>query len=218
VRRSEDAFARHTTSSLIFSKFVPGVGRLSGPVAGMTGTARGPFLLLNALGSLLWAAVFALVGYIPAKKLPIDVLLEEAAGWLFVLLALALIGNVVWKYVQRQKFIRSLRVSRMTVQELKAAIDRGEQPFVVDLRHRLEFLVNPRTVSTAVRIAPDELPLRHAEIPRDRPCRFWLCISDFSFRRAGNSKARPREAADPLCCWLCAPRYRMAVGVSPGDR
>ena len=54
------------------------------------------------------------------------------------------------------------------VQELKAALDRGERPFVVDLRHRLEFLVNPRTVSTAVRISPDELPLRHAEIPRDR--------------------------------------------------
>jgi rhodanese-related sulfurtransferase len=56
----------------------------------------------------------------------------------------------------------------MTVQELKAALDRGERPFVVDLRHKLEFLVNPRTVATAVRIAPDELPLRHAELPRDR--------------------------------------------------
>ncbi len=168
VRRSEDAFARRTTSSLIYSKFVPGVGRLAGPVAGMSGMARGRFLLLNAVGSLLWAAVFALVGYIPAKKLPIDVLLEEAAGWILLLLVIALATNVIWKYMQRQRFIRSLRVSRMTVQELKAAFDRGERPFVVDLRHRLEFLVNPRTVSTAVRIAPDELPLRHAELPRDR--------------------------------------------------
>jgi membrane protein DedA with SNARE-associated domain/rhodanese-related sulfurtransferase len=168
VRRSEDAFARHTTSSLIYSKFVPGVGRLAGPVAGMSGMARARFLVLNALGSLLWAAVFALVGYIPAKKLPIDVLLEQAAGSILLLLIIALTANVLWKYVQRQRFIRSLRVSRMTVQELKDAIDRGERPFVVDLRHRLEFLVNPRTVSTAVRIAPDELPLRHAEIPRDR--------------------------------------------------
>jgi membrane protein DedA with SNARE-associated domain/rhodanese-related sulfurtransferase len=168
VRRSEDAFARHTTTSLLYSKFVPGVGRLAGPVAGMSGMDRGRFLLFNGLGSLLWAAVFALVGYIPARKLPIDILLEEAAGWLLVLLVIALIGNVVWKYVQRQKFIHSLRVSRMTVQELKQALDRGERPFVVDLRHKLEFLVNPRTVSTAVRIAPDELPQRRAEIPLDR--------------------------------------------------
>lgn len=168
VRRSEDAFARHMTTSLISSKFVPGVGRLAGPVAGMSGMSRDRFLLLNGFGSLLWAVVFALLGYIPARKLPIDVLIEEAAGWILVLLILALAANVIWKYVQRQKFIRSLRVSRMTVEELKAAIDRGERPFVVDLRHKLEFLVNPRTVSTAVRISPDELSLRHAEIPRDR--------------------------------------------------
>jgi membrane protein DedA with SNARE-associated domain/rhodanese-related sulfurtransferase len=168
VRKSEDAFARHTTTSLITSKFIPGVGRLAAPVAGMSGMSRARFLLVNALGTLLWTVIFALVGFIPARKLPIDVLLERAAGWLLVLLAIAVLANVIWKYVQREKFIRSLRVSRMTVQELKAALDRGERPFVVDLRHKLEFLVNPRTVATAVRIAPDELPLRHAELPRDR--------------------------------------------------
>lgn len=199
VRRSEDAFARHMITSLISSKFVPGVGRLAGPVAGMSGMGRDQFLLLNGLGSLLWAVVFALVGYIPARKLPIDVLLEEAAGWFLVLLVVTLVANVIWKYVQRQRFIRSLRVSRMTVDELKAAIDRGERPFVVDLRHKLEFLVNPRTVSTAVRISPDELSLRHAEIPRDREVVLYCtCPSEatsakvaMELKKIGITRVRP---------------------------
>jgi membrane protein DedA with SNARE-associated domain/rhodanese-related sulfurtransferase len=199
VRRSEDSFARHTASSLIYSKFVPGVGRLAGPVAGMSGMARDRFLVINGLGSLLWAVVFALVGYIPARKLPIDVLLEAAAGWLLMLLVGAVIANVVWKYVQRQRFIKSLRVSRMTVQDLKAALDRGERPFVVDLRHKLEFLVNPRTVSTAVRISPDELPLRHAELPRDREVVLYCtCPSEatsakvaMDLKRIGVTRVRP---------------------------
>lgn len=199
VRRSEDAFARHMTSSLISSKFVPGVGRLAGPVAGMSGMARDQFLLLNGFGSLLWAVVFALVGYIPARKMTIDVLLEQAAGWLLVLLVVALVANVIWKYVQRQRFIRSLRVSRMTVDELKAAIDRGERPFVVDLRHKLEFVVNPRTVSTAVRISPDELSLRHAEIPRDREVVLYCtCPSEatsakvaMELKKIGITRVRP---------------------------
>ena len=199
VRRSEDGFARHMTTSLISSKFIPGVGRLAGPVAGMSGMARDRFLLLNGFGSLLWAVVFALVGYIPARKLPIDMLLEEAAGWFLVLLVVALVANVIWKYVQRQKFIRSLRVSRMTVDELKTAIDRGERPFVVDLRHKLEFLVNPRTVSTAVRISPDELPLRHAEIPRDREVVLYCtCPSEatsakvaMELKKIGITRVRP---------------------------
>jgi rhodanese-related sulfurtransferase len=160
---------------------------------------RGRFLLFNGLGSLLWAAVFALAGYIPARKLPIDVLIEAAAGWLLVLLIVALIANVVWKYVQRQKFIKSLRVSRMTVHELKAAIDRGERPFVVDLRHKLEFLVNPRTVSTAIRIAPDELPLRRAEVPLDREVVLYCtCPSEatsakvaMELKKIGITRVRP---------------------------
>ena len=199
VRRSEDAFARHTTSSLMYSKFVPGVGRLAAPVAGMSGMDRSLFLLFNGLGSVLWAVVFALAGYIPARKLPIDVLLEATAGWLLALLVVALIANVVWKYVQRQRFIRSLRVSRMTVQDLKAAIDRGERPFVVDLRHKLEFLVKPRTVLTAVRIAPDELPLRRAEIPLDREVVLYCtCPSEatsakvaMELKKIGITRVRP---------------------------
>lgn len=199
VRRSENAFARHTTGSLIYSKFVPGVGRLAGPVAGMSGMSRDRFLLFNGLGSLLWAAVFALAGYIPAKKLPIDVMLEAAAGWLLALLVVAWIANVIWKYVQRQRFIRSLRISRMSVQELKEAIDRGERPFVVDLRHKLEFLVNPRTVSTAVRIAPDELPMRRAELPLDREVVLYCtCPSEatsakvaMELKKIGITRVRP---------------------------
>lgn len=199
VRKSEDAFARHTTTSLVTSKFIPGVGRLAAPVAGMSGMSRARFLLVNALGTLLWTVIFALVGFIPARKLPIDVLLERAAGWLFVLLVIAVLANVIWKYVQRERFIRSLRVSRMTVQELKAAIDRGERPFVVDLRHKLEFLVNPRTVATAIRIAPDELSLRHAELPRDREVVLYCtCPSEatsakvaMELKKIGIVKVRP---------------------------
>jgi membrane protein DedA with SNARE-associated domain/rhodanese-related sulfurtransferase len=201
VRRSEDAFGRHTTSALISSKFVPGVGRLAAPVAGLSGMTRERFLVVNGLGSLLWAVCFALVGYIPARKLPIGVLLAEVAGWVLVALVVAAIGKVVWKYVQRERFIRSLRVSRITVEDLKANLDRGERPFIVDLRHMLEFVVDPRTVPTAVRISPDELPVRNAEIPRDREIVLYCtCPSEatsakvaMDLKKIGISKVRPLQ-------------------------
>jgi rhodanese-related sulfurtransferase len=168
VRKSEDRFARHTVKALFYSKFLPGLGRVVAPIAGMSKMPRNRFLCLNAAGSLLWAATFALMGYIPAKKLPIDLLLEEAAGTIVALLGVALVVNVLYKFWQRRKFIASLRVVRLTPQELKTSMDGGEVPFIVDLRHELEFLVDPRTIPTAVRIGPGELPSRKAEIPRDR--------------------------------------------------
>lgn len=201
VRKSEDAFGRHSATSLIWSKFVFGIGRLAAPVAGLSGTSRRRFLVFNAVGSLLWAACFALVGYVPARKLPIDVLLEETAGWLALILAAALIANIVWKYIQRERFIRSLRVSRITVEDLKAVLDRGEKPFIVDLRHILEFVVDPRTVPTAVRISPDELPGRNAEIPRDRDIVLYCtCPSEatsakvaMDLKRLGIIRVRPLQ-------------------------
>lgn len=201
VRKSEDAFARHTTSSLIYSKFLPGVGRLAAPLAGLAGLSRRRFLLVNALGTLLWAAGSALIGFIPARKLPIDVLLEQTAGWLLLALLLAAVANIIWKYVQRQKFIRSLWISRISAEDLKIAIDRGERPFVIDLRHPLEFITNPRTVSTAIRISPDELPQRHAEIPRDREVVLYCtCPSEatsakvaMELKKIGVSRVRPLQ-------------------------
>src|SRR5579883_3500579 len=100
--------------------------------------SRRRFLLVNLLGTLLWAAGSALIGFVPARKLPIDVVLEQLAGWLLLALLLAVIANILWKYVQRRKFIRSLWISRITPEDLKIAMDRGERPFVVDLRHPLE--------------------------------------------------------------------------------
>ena len=199
VRKSEDAFARHTTSSLIYSKFVPGVGRLAAPLAGLAGMSRRRFLLVNALGTVLWVVASALFGFIPARKLPIDVLLEQTAGSLLVALLLAAVANIVWKYIQRRRFTRSLWISRITVDDLKIALDQGERPFVIDLRHPLEFITNPRTVSTAVRISPDELPSRHAEIPRDREVVLYCtCPSEatsakvaMELKKIGVSRVRP---------------------------
>jgi membrane protein DedA with SNARE-associated domain/rhodanese-related sulfurtransferase len=208
VRKAEDAFGRHTPGALISSKFIPGVGRLAAPVAGFSEMPRGRFLILNALGTLLWAAGSALLGYIPARKLPIDILLEEAFGWLLLLVVAAVIVHIIWKYLQRQRFIHSLRVSRITVEDLKAALDRGERPFIVDLRHMLEFVVDPRTVPTAMRISPDELPARHAEIPRDREIVLYCtCPSEatsakvaMDLKGIGISKVRPLQGG--LQAWL----------------
>ena len=45
VRKSEDRFARHTGSSLFYSKFLPGVGHLAAPIAGLSKMPRDRFLL-----------------------------------------------------------------------------------------------------------------------------------------------------------------------------
>ena len=58
---------------------------------------------------------------------------------LLVILAGALAGYITWKYVQRRRFIRSLRIARITPEELRQKIEAGEEVVVVDLRGSLDF-------------------------------------------------------------------------------
>ncbi len=53
-------------------------------------------------------------------------------------------------------------------EKLKLRLDSAEPITVVDLRHPLDFLSDPRAIPGALRISPDEISRRQAEIPRDR--------------------------------------------------
>jgi hypothetical protein len=82
--------------------------------------------------------------------------------------ALAALAIVAWRLVQRSRFRRGLRVSRITAEELRELIGRGANPFIVDLRHAVDALTDARVIPGAVRLTPDELSARYQEIPRDR--------------------------------------------------
>jgi rhodanese-related sulfurtransferase len=82
-----------------------------------------------------------------------------------VLSACAWIG---FKYIQRKRFIRKLRVSRIDPEELKDEIDSGQPLVVVDLRNDFALDDDSVQIPGALRLTPEELEVRHAEIPRDR--------------------------------------------------
>jgi hypothetical protein len=73
-----------------------------------------------------------------------------------------------WKYYQLQRFIRELRVDRVTPQELKRMIESGEDLAVVDLRRALEVDHDNAKLPGAIWIDLDDLDGRQEEIPRDK--------------------------------------------------
>jgi hypothetical protein len=87
-----------------------------------------------------------------------------AAGLVLGLVALWL----TWKYFQRRRFIRDLHMDRISPEDLRRKLDAGEPIAIVDLRHRLEFEADPRTLPGALRLDMSDLEQRHTEIPRDR--------------------------------------------------
>lgn len=169
VRRTERLFGAHGARSLLVAKFIPGFSMAAPPLAGIVGMPFGEFLLFTGLGGLLWAGAFVGVGWIFSAQLELVAAYAERLGsWALVIAGAAVAAHVLWKFVARQRFLRTMRIARITPEELKARLDRGVETWVVDLRDRIDFEAEPSVIPGALHLSPDELETRHREIPRER--------------------------------------------------
>ena len=159
---------KHAEYSLLYCKFVPGVGRVVPPLAGTMGMQPWRFVVFSLAGSVLWALAVGLVGYIPAQQMSGTQLAQVVVLWLLALGMAAVVCNTVWKYINRQRLLHELRMARVSPVELQQMLELGEPLAIVDLRHALDFLHDPRTLPGALRIKPEEIAAYSSQIPKDR--------------------------------------------------
>ena len=169
VQRTESVFIRYGVRSLIFAKFVPGLSTVAPPLAGMIGVSVPRFVAYSAVAALLWAGTWGGLGYFAGEALQE---VSDQSGRLgrtvSAFVAACLLVYVVVKWIQRALFLRSLRVARISQEELKRRLESGEPVVIVDLRSELDVAAAPFMIPGSLGIAPEELKRRHQEIPRDR--------------------------------------------------
>ena len=169
VRVTQNAFGRWGGRSLLIAKFVPGLNTIAPPMAGITAMSSPRFLALDTLGSLLYVGTFMVIGWIWSDQLEAIVERILAAGRTAPFVVGALLASwVLFKYVRRRLFLRELRIARISPEELKDRLDRGEEIVVVDLRHSADASEAGRSIPGAIRVAIDDIEQGHERIPRDR--------------------------------------------------
>ena len=149
--------------------WVPGLAAVAPPLAGLSGMTWKRFLALDALGALIWATIYAGLGFVFGAQLMMAFDAAVQLGSWFVLgIGIALGVWLGWKITQRNALLRSTAVPRAEPSEVLARIDSAAAPLIVDLRHELDLAANPTSLPGAVIVGPDEL-LEWAEgIPRER--------------------------------------------------
>ena len=205
VARTEGYFTRRGAVTLLFAKFVPGLSTVSAPIAGQTGMPYPRFLFYDLSGTLIWSLSFLLAGRffgdVAKRSQAFFALLSHFAAGVFILMV---IGFFLWRVIKNRRFLASVRELRLDPEDLKSMIDEATrdgtaQPYIVDLRHPLDYLPDPRVLPGAVRIGPTELA-RHAErIPRDRDIILYCtCPSEetsakvaLQLHRLGITRVRP---------------------------
>jgi len=200
VRRTEGYFTKHGASALLVAKFLPGFGSVAAPIAGQTGMAYRLFAVYDTAGILLWALSFTLGGRFFGDVLKRH---PNALAWVaqfgFLLFVLLLLAFFIWRFFRQRAFLREIRMARMEPHELKEMLERGQPVYIVDLRHPLDYLPDPRTLPGAVLLSPDKLMAHCSEIPRDRDVvLFCTCPSEatsakmaLAIRKMGVYRVRP---------------------------
>jgi len=170
VRRAEDSFVKHGRGVLLVAKFFPGLSTVAPPLAGVVGISRRQFLVLDTAAALVWAGAWAAVGYLFSDALEMVVSGSARVGnVLLVTVGVAIALYVAIKFTQRQRFLRSLRMARITVEELRDRLASDNPNLtIVDARSSLELDLVPYAIPGAVWMTLDDIDRRHGEIPRDR--------------------------------------------------
>jgi len=152
--------------ALVIAKFVPGLSTVAPPMAGLSRMPWWKFLGADGLGGLFWASAYLGLGF--AFRAQLDAVAAWAGrlgGWLIVILGAGLALWIAFKYFQRLRFIKSLRVARIEPEDLKHRLD---EVVILDLRTAEEFQSEGMKIPGAMWFDRKELETRHEEIPRDR--------------------------------------------------
>jgi membrane protein DedA with SNARE-associated domain len=169
VRRTETSFSRFGPRTLLICKFIPGLNTAAPALGGMVDVPYPRFVVFDVLGALLWTSAFSLLGFVFSKQL--DRIAADAhlvGGGLVALFVALVIAYVLYRWFDRERFLRQVKGDRITPDELKHELEAGERPIIIDLRHPLDLLTDPRTLPGALQISPEDLQARRSEITRDR--------------------------------------------------
>ncbi len=169
VRKTEVDYMRRGAWTLLFTKFVPGTSLIANPLAGAIKLPRWRFFLADAAGSALWSTAYLVAGVLFHRQIDRVVILlglfGRRAGFVLALLIGAFIS---WRYFQRVRFRRQLRIDRMSAKEAYATMGSDPPPVIVDLRAPSEVERTGQKIMGAQVLRPAELRAHFREIPRDR--------------------------------------------------
>lgn len=121
--------------SLILAKYIPGFAAVSTTLAGQAGTSWHRFLVFDLIGAVLWVCGAVVLGAVFHDAVEaLLVTLEDLGNIAITLLVLALVLFIAYKWWQRHRFLREIRMARISSEELREALQSVPGLVLLDVR------------------------------------------------------------------------------------
>ena len=169
VRQTTTTFEKWGMPSLLVAKFIPGFSTVAPPLAGAIGARMSAFLLYDGGGALLWAGAGVAIGVVFHKAIDRGLeLLTSIGSRSLTFVGAALLVFIAFKYWQRRRFYRALRLARITPEDLHRLMDEGRDPVVLDVRTSSARRVDPRRIPGARVMEYSDIEAKMRDLPHDR--------------------------------------------------
>lgn len=211
VSETQSQFDRWGVNSLVIAKFVPGWATIAPPLAGAMRIGWPRFIALSTLAAMLWVGAGLLAGTLFKTQIALLLIHLDRIGSMAFLGALFLLSAyVVFKWWERSRFYKMLRMARISVAELHALIQGGEAPLIIDVRSPTARALEPHWIPGALHISLPDVDVHLKDLPRDRDIILYCtCPSEASAARVakilmnhGFKRVRPLHGG--LDAWVAA--------------
>jgi len=211
VSQTQTRFERWGVNSLVIAKFIPGLAIIAPPMAGALRIGWLRFVLLSTAAAVLWVGAYLGAGAVFNSQ--IEWLLGELSQFGSIAgvgLVLLLGCYIAYKWWERRRFYRMLRMARISVVDLYALVRSGAAPIIVDVRSTTARELEPRWIPGALHVPLPDVARLLKELPRDREVILYCtCPSEASAARVakilmnhGFKHVRPLHGG--LDAWVAA--------------
>ena len=161
IFRSADYFYRRGPKTLMFSKFVPGLGAMAAPLAGSLNMRLWRFLRLDAAGALIYTGAWILTGFVFSRWIKVIEGWLGRAGHVVGLCVLVVIAGYAASWV-----IFTLKARRFNdIQKVQAADlfarlqteDPNRLVIIADVRSHGYYDPGMQRIKNSIRVEPNRL-------------------------------------------------------------
>jgi membrane protein DedA with SNARE-associated domain/rhodanese-related sulfurtransferase len=128
-------YERWGAPSLMLAKYIPGFAAVSTTLAGQAGTRWPRFLVFDFLGGVLWVSGAIVLGAVFHEAVEtLLATLEDLGHVALAMLVLAIVLFIAYKWWQRHRFLREIRMARISSDELRSELRATPGMLIVDVR------------------------------------------------------------------------------------
>ena len=217
---SSGYFYRRGPKTLLFAKFLPGLGAMAAPLAGSLNMRFARFLRMDAAGSLLYCATWVSAGYVFSRFLKqIAIWIERAGHAVLEVILLLVLGYVAAIIVftlrsRRYKLIEKISAKNLREQMQTLVSEKSDRLVIIaDVRSHGYYDPGMQRIKNSIRVEPHRLKeellaLREFMAPECDIYIYCSCIRDTTSVRVAHmlqqENCRTQVIEGGLKAWIKA--------------